>query len=62
MLMCRYWLYLGSIPHRAGAEFRDIKRQGGWCHDGTVQGYIEEASQFEQNAALRLLKKNSARA
>lgn len=53
---------MATSAHRAGADFRDIKRQGGWRHDGTVQGYIEEASQFEQNAALRLLKKNSARA
>lgn len=52
---------MATSAHRAGADFRDIKRQGGWRHDGTVQGYIEEASQFEQNAALRLLKKNSAR-
>jgi integrase len=52
---------MATSAHRAGADFRDIKRQGGWRHDGTVQGYIEEASHFEQNAALRLLKKNTTR-
>lgn len=34
---------------RAGADFRDIKKQGGWRLDWTVLGYIEEASQFEEN-------------
>lgn len=52
---------MATSAYRAGADLRDIKRQGGWRHDGTVQGYIEEASQFEQNAALCLLKKNSER-
>lgn len=48
---------MATSAHRAGASFRDIKRQGGWRHDGTVQGYIEEAAQFEENAALSLLRK-----
>lgn len=52
---------MATSAHRAGADFRDIKRQGGWRHDGTVQGYIEEAGRFEENAALSLLKKNAAR-
>ncbi len=47
---------MATSAHRAGADFRDIKRQGGWRHDGTVQGYIEEASQFEDNAARALLR------
>ncbi len=47
---------MATSAHRAGADFRDIKRQGGWHHDGTVQGYIEEAGQFEENAALTLLR------
>ncbi|MGK5040797.1 hypothetical protein ACQ4WQ_10675 [Janthinobacterium sp. GB1R12] len=34
-----------------GADF-----QGGWRHDGTVHGYIEEAGRFEENAAGSLLK------
>ncbi|MCU6501936.1 tyrosine-type recombinase/integrase [Rugamonas sp. A1-17] len=39
---------MATSAHRAGADFRDIKKQGGWRHDGTVQGYIEEASRFEE--------------
>ena len=48
---------MATSAHRAGADFRDIKRQGGWRHDGTVQGYIEEAGRFEENAAGSLLRK-----
>ncbi|MDO8729210.1 MAG: integrase, partial [bacterium] len=48
---------MATSAYRAGADFKDIKRQGGWRHDGTVQGYIEEAGQFEENAAGRLLQK-----
>ena len=48
---------MATSAHRAGADFRDIKRQGGWRHDGTVQGYIEEAGQFEDNAAGSLLRR-----
>lgn len=48
---------MATSAYRAGAEFKDIKRQGGWRHDGTVQGYIEEAGQFEENAAGMLLKR-----
>jgi integrase len=48
---------MATSAYRAGADFRDIKRQGGWRHDGTVQGYIEEAGQFEDNAAGSLLRK-----
>lgn len=47
---------MATSAHRAGAHFRDIKRQGGWRHDGTVQGYIEEAGRFEDNAAGTLLR------
>lgn len=47
---------MATSAHRAGAEFRDIKKQGGWRHDGTVQGYIEEAEIFESNAAGSLLR------
>ena len=47
---------MATSAHRAGADFRDIKKQGGWRHDGTVQGYIEEASRFEENAAGSLLR------
>lgn len=48
---------LATSAHRAGAEFLDIKRQGGWRHDATVQGYVEEAEAFEANAAGALLKR-----
>ncbi len=48
---------LATSAHRSGADFQDIKRQGGWKHDGTVQGYIEEAGRFESNAALTLLRR-----
>lgn len=48
---------MATSAHRAGADFRDIKRQGGWRHDGTVQAYIEEASHFEDNAAGALLRR-----
>jgi integrase len=48
---------MATSAHRAGAGFQDIKRQGGWRHDGTVQGYIEEAGRFEDNAAGTLLRK-----
>lgn len=47
---------MATSAHRAGADFSDIKRQGGWRHDGTVQGYIEEAGRFERNAAASLLQ------
>ncbi|MEB0136537.1 tyrosine-type recombinase/integrase [Actimicrobium sp. CCC2.4] len=47
---------MATSAHRAGADFQDIKRQGGWRHDGTVQGYIEEAGRFEGNAAGALLR------
>jgi integrase len=48
---------MATSAHRAGADFRDIKRQGGWRNDGTVQGYIEEAGRFEENAATSLLRR-----
>ncbi|OGS95252.1 MAG: integrase [Gallionellales bacterium RBG_16_56_9] len=48
---------MATSAYRAGANLRDIKRQGGWRHDGTVQGYIEEAGQFQENAAGNLLRK-----
>ncbi|WP_151638082.1 site-specific integrase [Noviherbaspirillum aerium] len=49
---------MATSAYRAGASPRDIKRQGGWRHDGTVQGYIEEAGQFVENAAVALLRRN----
>jgi hypothetical protein len=50
---------MATSAHRAGADLRDVKRQGGWRHDGTVQGYIEEGGQFQENAALTLLRRSS---
>jgi integrase len=47
---------MATGAHRAGADFHDIKKQGGWRHDGTVQGYNEEASRFGENAAGSLLR------
>jgi len=49
---------LATSAHQAGADFLDIKRQGGWRHDGTVHGYIEEAERFTSNAATVLLKRS----
>ncbi len=51
---------MATSAYRAGADFRDIKRQGGWRHDGTVQGYIEEAGRFQENAAGHLLRKRTS--
>lgn len=51
---------MATSAHRAGADFQDIKRQGGWRHDGTVQGYIEEAGQFQENAAGTLLRRRTS--
>ncbi|KRB81067.1 site-specific integrase [Noviherbaspirillum sp. Root189] len=48
---------MATSAYRAGASPRDIKRQGGWRHNGTVQGYIDEASQFAENAAAALLRR-----
>jgi integrase len=50
---------MATSAYRAGAEFRDIKKQGGWRNDATVQGYIEEAALFDENAAGTLLKSRS---
>jgi integrase len=50
---------MATSAYRAGADPRDIKRQGGWRHDGTVQGYIEEADQFEANAVGSLLRRRT---
>jgi integrase len=47
---------MATSARRAGANFEDIKKQGGWRHDGTVHGYIEEAERFSENAAGALLR------
>ena len=50
---------MATSAYRAGASFRDIKRQGGWRFDGTVQGYIDDADRFTENAVNSLLKPKS---
>ncbi|ELG6815943.1 hypothetical protein VC885_26240 [Citrobacter freundii] len=47
---------MSTSVHRSGADFRDVKKQGGSCHDGTVQGCIEKASRFEEIADGSLLR------
>jgi integrase len=47
---------MATSARRAGAGFQEIKKQGGWRHDGTVHGYIEEADRFSENAAGTLLR------
>lgn len=47
---------MATSAYRARADFRDIKRQGAWRHDSTVQGYIEEAGLFEEKAAGSVLR------
>lgn len=48
---------LSTAAAREKVDFAQIKRQGGWKHDGTVRGYIEEGQQFTDNAANTLLTK-----
>ena len=48
---------LSTAAAREKVDFAQIKRQGGWKHDGTVRGYIEEGQQFTDNAASTLLTK-----
>lgn len=45
-----------SSAAQAGANFEDIKRQGGWNNDRTVREYIEEGQLFDKNAADQLMK------
>lgn len=47
---------MATSAYRAGANFKDIKRQGAWRNDGTVQSYIEDAGLFEENAVGNLLR------
>lgn len=48
---------MATSSAQAGANFKDIKKQGGWKSDDTVWGYIEEGRQFEENVANTLLSK-----
>ena len=47
---------LSTSAARERVDFELIKKQGGWQNDATVWGYIEEGQQFNQNAALVLMK------
>lgn len=47
---------MATSAHRAGASREAIKSQGGWTRDETVDGYIEEADRFGNNAASAILK------
>lgn len=44
-----------TTASQKGASFSAIMRQGRWRHEGTVHGYIEEASRFDANAAGSIL-------
>lgn len=47
---------MSTAAARAGVAFELIRKQGGWRHDGTVRGYIEEGQQLQDNAAHTLLE------
>lgn len=47
---------MATSAHQAGASMQEIKRQGAWRHDATVQVYIEEAELFKNNAANKLMQ------
>lgn len=40
-----------------GAPFGAIMRHGRWRHEGTVLGYIDEGTRFDQNAVSFMMKK-----
>ncbi|CAN7749250.1 site-specific integrase [Duganella sp. LjRoot269] len=42
---------MATAASKAGASRRAIKNQGGWKTDAVVDGYIEDAGRFEDNAA-----------
>ena len=46
---------MSTAAARAGVDFELIRKQGGWRHDATVRGYIEEGQQLQHNAAHTLL-------
>lgn len=49
---------LATSAHRAGAPFDLIKKQGGWRSDSTVWAYIDEAGEFERNAAGIVMRRS----
>jgi integrase len=46
---------MATSSYKAGANFMDIKKQGGWKSVKTVVGYIEEAKLFSENVGNVLL-------
>ncbi len=42
---------MATAASKAGASRRAIKNQGGWKTDAVVDGYIEDAGRFDDNAA-----------
>ena len=51
---------LATAAARAQVDFESIKRQGGWRHEATVWGYIEEGRRFADNATVPLMKNLAA--
>lgn len=45
---------MATAASKAGATRRAIKKQGGWKTDAVVDGYIEQADKFDDNAAAAL--------
>lgn len=45
-----------------GAPFGAIMRHGRWRHEGTVLGYIDEGTRFDQNAVSFMLKNKGGQA
>lgn len=45
---------MATAASKAGASRKAIKTQGGWKTDAVVDGYIEEAEKFDDNAAGHL--------
>jgi integrase len=52
---------MATSARQYGADLIEIKRQGGWRDDRTVQGYIDDADQFKNTAAGRLLGQHGKR-
>ena len=51
---------LATAAARAQVDFESIKRQGGWRHEATVWGYIEEGRRFADNATVPLMRRLTA--
>lgn len=53
-----FWRGLAIGADRSGADFEDLRPQGGWRHNGTAQASIGEAGRIEADAALTALWRN----